>query len=82
MTCVVSEYTHHLEFYVVVEGRQIKAMIDSGAYANFISKDCVEKQGFETRQKEDPYPVRAYNGLINEDGRVEQETRPLTIRLH
>ena len=46
-------------------------MIDSRAHANFISKDCVEKQGFETRQKEDPYPVRAYNGLINKDGRVE-----------
>ena len=57
-------------------------MIDSGAYANFISKDCVEKQGFETRQKEDPYPVRVYNGSINKDGRVEQETRPLVIRLY
>ena len=43
MAYVVSKYTYSLEFYIIVDGKRVKVIIDSGAYTNFISKTYVER---------------------------------------
>jgi len=58
-------------------------MVDSGATGNFMAKTLVEREGYPTRKKSDAYNLVVVDGnpLIAGNGRVDRETKPLSIAI-
>ena len=70
----MSKYAQQLEFLVLVNSIKIKAMIDSGAHSDFVSENCVWKNGLGITDKEEPYQVRVYDGTVSKNNYVKLET--------
>ena len=68
---------------VKVNGRRLIAMIDSGATGNFMARALVEREGYPTRKKPDAYNLVVVDGnpLPAGNGRVDRETKPLSIAI-
>jgi hypothetical protein len=68
---------------VKVNGRRFTAMVDSGATGNFMARALVEKEGYPTRKKPDAYNLVIVdeNPLLDGNGRVDKETKPLPIAI-
>ncbi len=58
-------------------------MVNSGATGNFMAKALVKKEGYSTQKKLDAYNLVIVDGnsLPNRNGRVDKETRPLSIAI-
>lgn len=67
-----------------INGKQLTAMIDSGASGNFLSQRIADGLGFGIRKKEEPYNLTVVDGspLPSGNGRVELETYPLPVAIH
>ncbi|KFY32304.1 hypothetical protein V493_00324, partial [Pseudogymnoascus sp. VKM F-4281 (FW-2241)] len=67
-----------MQLYVVakVQKRHLRAMIDSGATGNFMTKRVADTQGFRTQTKAKPYPLMVVDGepISSNDGMVTLET--------
>ena len=72
-------YAHIFQTPINVNGHRLKAMIDSGATGNFMSKTLTESKRFTLRQKKDSYRLQIINenSLENNDETVSEETTPL-----
>ena len=72
-----------MQLYVVakINGRHLRAMIDSGATGNFMTKKVADMQGLQTQLKSDPYPLMVVDGepISTNDGMVTLETVPLEM---
>jgi len=68
---------------IKVNGRRFTAMIDSGAIDNFMAKALVEKEGYSTQKKPNAYNLVVVDGnsLLDENERVDKETKPLSIAI-
>jgi len=68
---------------VKVNGRRLTAMVDSGATGNFMARALVEKKGYPTQKKPDAYNLMVVDGnpLLDGNGRVDKETKPLPIAI-
>ncbi len=68
---------------VKVNGRRLIAMIDSGATGNFMARALVEREGYSTRKKPNAYNLVVVDGnpLPAGNGRVDRETKPLSIAI-
>ncbi len=68
---------------IKINGRRLIAMIDSGAIDNFMAKALVKKEEYPTQKKPDAYNLMIVDGnpLLNENKRVDKETRPLSIAI-
>ena len=64
---------------VEINGDRIRALIDSGATANFVSPRVVSEHGWETRVMDQAYPLLLVNGEETPEGRVQVETCPLSM---
>ena len=69
---------------VTLNGKKLRAMIDSGATGNFISPAAVIQNNLRTKVKTEPYALSVIDGTpINQDaGNVSVETTPLTMDMH
>lgn len=78
--CATGDH-RQLFFWVVVEGKVVQAMMDSGAQGNFISPDIAVLHRFPTQVKEDPYQLTVVDGTSTsyQDGNVNVETEPLVM---
>jgi len=58
-------------------------MVDSDATGNFMAKVLVEREGYSTRKKPNAYNLVIVDGnpLLNENGRVDKETKSLSIAI-
>ncbi len=58
-------------------------MVDFGAIDNFMTKALVEREGYSTQKKPDAYNLMVVdeNPLLNENERVDKETKPLSIAI-
>jgi hypothetical protein len=72
-----------MQLYVVVKirKRHLRAMIDSGATGNFMTKKVADTQGFKTQLKAHPYPLMVVDGepISTNEGMVTYETVPLEM---
>ena len=72
-----------MQLYVVVkiQKRHLRAMIDSGATGNFMTKKVADTQGFKTKLKAHPYPLMVVDGepISTNEGMVTYETVPLEM---
>jgi predicted aspartyl protease len=72
-----------MQLYVVVKirGRHLRAMIDSGATGNFMTRKAAFDHGFRTQKKPDPYPLKVVDGepISTNDGMVTHETVPFEM---
>jgi len=68
---------------IKVNGRRLTAMVDSGATGNFMARALVEREGYSTRKKPDAYNLVIVDGnpLIAGNGRVDRETKSLSIAI-
>ncbi len=68
---------------VKVNGRRLTAMVDSGATGNFMARALVEREGYPTQKKLDAYNLVVVdeNPLLDGNGRVDKETKPLPIAI-
>jgi hypothetical protein len=68
---------------IKVNGRRFTAMIDSGAIGNFMARALVEKEGYSTQKKPDAYNLVVVDGnsLLDENKRVNRETKPLSVAI-
>ena len=64
---------------IEINGDRIRALIDSGATANFVSPRVVSEHGWETRVMDQAYPLLLVNGEETPEGRVQVETCPLSM---
>ena len=70
----MSKYAQQLEFLVLVNGVKIKVIIDSRVHSDFVSENYIWKNGLGITDKEEPYRVRAYDGIVSKDNHVKLET--------
>jgi len=58
-------------------------MVDSGAIDNFMAKALIEREEYSTRKKPNAYNLMIVdeNPLLNENERVDKETKPLSIAI-
>jgi hypothetical protein len=58
-------------------------MVDSGAIGNFMTRALVEKEGYSTQKKPNAYNLVVVDGnpLLDENERVNKETKPLSIAI-
>ena len=64
---------------------QLKALLDSGAQGNYISRTAVERAGLKPRYKTNPYPLRVANGEPmpgEETVTLEVRGAPLRLQQH
>jgi len=68
---------------VRVNDRRFIAMVDSGATGNFMARALVKKKGYSTQKKSDAYNLVIVdeNSLLDENERVDKETKPLPIAI-
>jgi len=68
---------------IKVNGRRLTAMVDSSAIDNFMTKALVEREGYSTRKKPNAYNLMVVDGnpLLDENERVDKETKPLSIAI-
>jgi predicted aspartyl protease len=68
---------------VKVNDRRFIAMVDSGATGNFMARALVKKEGYSTQKKSDAYNLVIVdeNPLLDENERVDKETKPLSIAI-
>ncbi len=59
-------------------------MIDSGASGNFMTPKYAKRHKLQTQTKKHPYELRVVDGTLisQNNGEVNQETHPLTTRIH
>jgi hypothetical protein len=71
-----------IKLTVFVKDVQLKALLDSGAQGNYISRTAADRAGLSPRYKKNPYPLRVANGepMPGED-KVTLEVRGAPIRL-
>lgn len=62
-------------------GRNIRAMIDSGAQSNFISPNLVNQMKIHWKKKDEPYRLKTVEGeyVAYGQGSVNLETAPLQV---
>lgn len=75
-------YARIFQTSINVYERQFTIMIDSDATENFMSKKLVDKKKFLTRKKNDEYDLIIINdnSLFNENEKVSQKTKSLSIK--
>jgi len=58
-------------------------MVDSNAIGNFMTRALVKKEGYSTQKKPDAYNLVIVDGnsLLDENERVNRETKPLSIAI-
>jgi len=58
-------------------------MVDSDATGNFMTRALVEKKGYSTQKKPDAYNLIIVdeNSLLDENERVNRETKSLSITI-
>jgi len=68
---------------VKVNDRRFIAMIDSDATGNFMARALVKKEDYSTQKKSDAYNLMIVdeNPLLDENERVNKETKPLSIAI-
>jgi hypothetical protein len=68
---------------VKINDRRFTAMVDSGATGNFMTRALVKKKGYSTQKKSDAYNLMIVdeNPLLDENERVNRETKPLSIAI-
>jgi len=68
---------------VKVNGRRFIAMVDSDATNNFMARALVKKKGYSTQKKPNAYNLMIVDGnpLLDENERVDKETKPLSIAI-
>jgi len=73
----------HFLVDIIVQGFHIKAMIDSGAQGSYISPNLVNRLRLPWNKKDKPYRLRNVEGkyVAYEQGSVDRETAPLTVRI-
>jgi hypothetical protein len=85
-TLAATQYSGNLRVWVRVDGVCAKALIDSGATANFMSPSFAERANIRLKAKHDAYTVTAVDGelLGYNNGVVNRETQfvELTIGPH
>ena len=71
----------HLFVDVYLHGRQIRALIDSGAQGNYISPNLVNHAQLPWKNKDEPYRLRTVEGELVEygNGLVNMETAQLPL---
>ncbi|EDO02460.1 hypothetical protein SS1G_04936 [Sclerotinia sclerotiorum 1980 UF-70] len=63
-----------------INGRVIRAMIDSGATGNFIAPKTAKYLGVQLQTKQTPYQLQLVDGqLAGLDGKISQETRSVQM---
>ena len=64
-----------------ISGRHLRAMIDSGATGNFMTRKVADAQGFRMKLKAEPYPLMVVDGepISSNNGMVTHETVPLVV---
>ena len=75
-------YARIFQTSINVYERQFTTMIDFDATKNFMSKKLVDKKEFFTREKNDEYDLIIINdnSLFNENERISQKTKSLSIK--
>jgi len=68
---------------IKVNDHRLIAMVDSGAIDNFIAKALVKREGYSTQKKPNAYNLVVVdeNPLLDENERVNRETKPLSIAI-
>jgi len=68
---------------VKINGRRFIAMIDSDAIDNFMIRALVKKEGYSTQKKSNAYNLIIVdeNSLLDENEKVNKETKPLLIAI-
>jgi hypothetical protein len=66
---------------IVIEGRKMKALLDSGAQGNYISPKLINRHHLPWDVKNQPYRLRMFDGGLTayDQGWVRRETAPLTM---
>uniref|UniRef100_L7J7U2 RNA-directed DNA polymerase n=1 Tax=Pyricularia oryzae (strain P131) TaxID=1143193 RepID=L7J7U2_PYRO1 len=75
MATTANEHEHiHLE--LILDGKPIRALLDSGAQGNYIAPKLVNERRIPWRQKEEPYQLRTVEGeaVSYGNGTIETET--------
>src|SRR5690242_17581905 len=73
---------HLIKLTVLVGDVELKALLDSGAQGNYISRTAVERAGLKPRYKTNPYPLRVANGEpMPGEETVTLEVRGAPLRL-
>jgi hypothetical protein len=69
---------------VEFQGKTYRALLDSGAQENFMAPTTVKKLGLREHKKTNSYRLKSADGnlLLYNEGRVEEETDHLPIRVH
>ncbi len=78
--------TTHARYFITsikINDRQLIAMIDSSATNNFMTKALVKRKKYSTQKKFDAYNLVVVdeNPLLNENEKVNKETKPLSIAI-
>src|SRR5215207_7177786 len=78
--CAATNSTELIKLTVKLEGTIMKALLDSGSQANYISPQAIERAGLLQWKKEDPYPLHVANGepMPNNDT-IKYETRNTSL---
>ncbi len=68
---------------IKVNDRRLTAMVDSGATSNFMARALVERKEYSIRRKPNAYNLMIVDGnpLLNENERVDKETKSLSIAI-
>ena len=76
---MITQNHEHMLLPMTLGGRNIKAMLDSGAQGNFISPNLVNRLRLPWKQKDEPYRLRSVEGTIVSyaQGWVDMETAHL-----
>src|SRR3989440_492878 len=79
-----TDYDNLLKVSISVNGHSTTAMIDSGASGNFMTPKYAKRHKLQTQTKKHPYELRVVDGTLisQNNGEVNQETHPLTTRIH
>src|SRR5438270_12057712 len=79
-----TDYDNLLKVSISVNGHSTTAMIDSGASGNFMTPKYAKRHKLQTQTKKHPYELRVVDGMLilQYNGEVNQETHPLTTRIH
>src|SRR2546421_2472863 len=79
-----TDYDNLLKVSISVNGHSTTAMIDSGASGNFMTPKYAKRHKLQTQTKKHPYELRVVDGTLisQNNGEVNQETHPLTTKIH
>jgi len=68
---------------IKINGRRLIAMVNFGATNNFMARALVEREEYSTQKKSDAYNLMVVdeNPLLDENERVDKETKPLSIAI-